>query len=326
MSISVISKINWAMCLFQLFCYRMIYISLFFNSKFFGLQNIGGGGAIAPPPFSYSHAKSYCTRPFVGVVLCWDYSSETIGLCAIERQDVLWNFPVRPSVHLSVHPSTIAFERDILKAAYLIYFLFWYGLDTIKNSDPIDLGHSTKIKMAATAVWRLILYPIQDIACECGSLKIAWRIDFIFDIADDIDLGHSTKIKMAATAVWRLTMYPIHDIACERGSLKTAFRIDFTFWYGLDTTKTSDAFDLGQPTKIKMAATAVWRLTLYPMQDIACECGRLKTACQIDFTFWYGLCTSYTSNIIDLGHSMKIKMASIAVRRLTLYPMHDITS
>ena len=117
----------------------------------------------------------------------------------------------------------------------------------------------------------------------------------------------------------------IPDIACERLSLKTACRIDFTFWYGLDTIKTSDAFDLGQLTKIKMAATAVWRLPLYPMQDIACECGRLKTAYQIDFPFWYGLCTSNTSNIIDLGHSMEIKMASIAVSRLTLYPMQDIT-
>ena len=139
----------------------MIYISLFFNSKFFWFAKYWGGGN-SPPPFSYGHAKSYCTRPFVSVVFCWDYSSETIGLCTVERQDVLWNGPVRPSVHLSVHPSTIAFERDILKAAYLIYFIFWYGLDIIKNSDAIDLGHSTKIKMATTAVWRLTLYPIHD--------------------------------------------------------------------------------------------------------------------------------------------------------------------
>ena len=135
-------------------------------------------------------------------------------------------------------------------------------------------------------------------------------------------------------AVWRLTLYPVQDIVCECGSLKTACRIDFTFWYGLNTTKTSDAIDVqdiacecgslktdwlriliwqtlliwGILRKIKMAAIAVWRLTLYPMQDIACECGSLKSACQIDFTFWYGLFTSYTSNIIDLGHSTKIKI------------------
>ena len=52
-----------------------------------------------------------------------------------------------------------------------------------------------------------------------------------------------------------------------------------------NTTKTSDAIDLGHSTKTKMAATAVCRLTLYPMQDIACERDILKTACQIDFTF-----------------------------------------
>ena len=34
-----------------------------------------------------------------------------------------------------------------------------------------------------------------------------------------------------------------------------------------------------------MAATAVGRLTLYPIQDIACERDSLKTACRIDFTF-----------------------------------------
>ena len=138
---------------------------------------------------------------------------------------------------LSVCPSTIVCERDILKTAWGIDFTFWNDLNTTKTSDAIDLGHSMKTKMAATAVWRLTLYPMQDIACE-------------------------------------------HDI------LKTAYRIDFTFWYGLNTTKTWDAIDLGHSTKTKMAATAVWRLTLYPMQDISCECGSLKTACRIDFTFW----------------------------------------
>ena len=87
-------------------------------------------------------------------------------------------------------------------------------------------------------------------------------------------------------AVWRLALYPMQDIVCELGNLKTACRIDFTFWYDLNTTETSDAIDLGHSTKIKMAVTAVWRLTLYPIQDIACECSSLKTACRIDFTFW----------------------------------------
>ena len=71
-------------------------------------------------------------------------------------------------------------------------------------------------------------------------------------------------------------------IACEREILKTTCVIDFIFGYGLNTTKTLDAIDLGHSTKTKMAATAVWRLTLYPMQDIACERGRVKTTCQID--------------------------------------------
>ena len=65
--------------------------------------------------------------------------------------------------------------------------------------------------------------------------------------------------------------------------------------------------------KIKMPTTAVWRLTLYPMKDIVCECGSLKTACWIDFTFWYGLNTTKTSDTIDLGHSTKIEMAATAV-------------
>ena len=148
-----------------------------------------------------------------------------------------------PSVYppWTVRSSTIAFEHDISKTAYLIDFIFWYGLNTTKTSEDIYLGHSTKIKMAATAVWRLTLYPtrMQDIVCECGSLK-------------------------------------------------TACQIDFTIWYGINTTKTTDAIDLGHFSKIKMAATAVWSLTLYPMQDIVCECGSLKTACRIDFTSLYG--------------------------------------
>ena len=194
---------------------------------------------------------------------------------------------------LSVRPFTIACEHDILKTACRIHFTIWYGLKTTNTPDAIDLGHSTKSKMAATVVWRLTLYPMQDIVCECDSLKTACRIDFTFwyglntsKTSDAIDLGHSTKTKMAATAFWRLTLYPMQDIACECDILKTACQIDFPFWYGHNTTKISDASDLGHSTKDKMAATAVWRLTLYPMQDIACECSSLKTTCRIDFTFW----------------------------------------
>ena len=83
-------------------------------------------------------------------------------------------------------------------------------------------------------------------------------------------------------------------IAFERDILKTTGGIDFTFWFHLNTTKTWDAIDLGHSTKTKMAARAIWRLTLYPMQDIACEHDILKTACRIDFTFWYGLNTTKT--------------------------------
>ena len=115
------------------------------------------------------------------------------------------------SVCLSICPSTIAFEHDISKTAYLIDFKLRDGLiNTTKTPEAIYLGHSTKIKMAATVVWRLTLYPMQDIVCECGSLKTYCQIDFTFwyglnnsKASDAIDLGHSTKIKMAATAVWR---------------------------------------------------------------------------------------------------------------------------
>ena len=88
---------------------------------------------------------------------------------------------------------------------------------------------------------------------------------------------------------WPCQSVRLFTIGCENDILETTCRIDFTFWYGLNTTKASDAIDLGHSTKTKMAATAVWRFTLYPMQEIACERSSLKTACQIDFTFWYGL-------------------------------------
>ena len=59
---------------------------------------------------------------------------------------------VRLSGRSSVHLSTIACERDILKTAYLIDFIFLYDLNTTKTSDAIGLGHSMKIKMTAIAV------------------------------------------------------------------------------------------------------------------------------------------------------------------------------
>ena len=139
---------------------------------------------------------------------------------------------VRPSVGVSVHPFTIVYEHDNLKTACQIDFTFWYDLNITKTLNEIDLGHSTKTKMAATAVWRLALDHIQD-------------------------------------------------ISCERDILKTACQIDFTFWYCFNITKTSDAIDLGHSPKTKMATTAVWRLTLYHIQDIPCERDILKTACQI---------------------------------------------
>ena len=97
-----------------------------------------------------------------------------------KRRDVLWNGPVRPSVRMSVRPSTIACECDILKTACGIDFRFLYDLNTTKTSDTNDLGHSMKTKMAPTAVYRLTLYPMQDIACEHDILKTACRIDFTF--------------------------------------------------------------------------------------------------------------------------------------------------
>ena len=157
----------------------------------------------------------------------------------------------------------------------------------------IRLRHSMKIKMAATAVWRFTLYHMQDIVCERGSLKTAFWIELTSwndlnttETSDAIDLGHSTKIKMAATAVWRLTMYPVQDIMLVNA---TAWKLLVGLTSHFD--KTSDIIDLGHSTIIKIAATAIWRLKLYPIQDIAYECGSLKTTCWIDFTFGYGLCT-----------------------------------
>ena len=46
------------------------------------------------------------------------------------------------------------------------------------------------------------------------------------------------------------------------------------------------------------------------MVDIACECDSLKSACLIDFTFWYGLYIGNTWDASELGPSMKNKMAA----------------
>ena len=81
---------------------------------------------------------------------------------------------------LYVRPSTIACERDILKTASRIDFIFSYALNTTKTSGTIDLGHSTKTKMAATTVLRLTLYPMLGIAGERNILKLACGIDFTF--------------------------------------------------------------------------------------------------------------------------------------------------
>ena len=231
------------------------------------------------------HPSHLCNiNKFVSRIISFHCSFYT----PVKRWAVLWNGPVSP----------FTCERDILKNACQIDFTIFFGLYTTKTSNTIDLGHSTKTKMATTSVWRLTLYPIDDIACERDILKNACQIDFTILLAlilllktsNTIDLGHSTKTKMATTSVWRLTLYPIDDIACERDILKNACQIDFNF-LGLNTTKTSNTIDLGHSTKTKMAATSVWRLTLYPIQDIACERDILKNACQIDFTFRYGLNT-----------------------------------
>ena len=72
-------------------------------------------------------------------------------LCARRKTGRIMEWPC-PSVRPSGRPFTIAYERDILKTACWIDFTFCYGLNTNKTSDAIDLGHSTKTKMASTAV------------------------------------------------------------------------------------------------------------------------------------------------------------------------------
>ena len=63
-------------------------------------------------------------------------------------------------------------------------------------------------------------------------------------------------------------------IACESGNLKTVCLIDIAL---MSLLKTSDDIDLEHSTKNKVAAKAAGRLTLYHVQDIACERGTLKT-------------------------------------------------
>ena len=110
--------------------------------------------------------------------------------------------------------------------------------------------------------------------------------------------------------------------------LKTACRIDFTFWYGLNTTKTLDTLDLGHSTKTNMAATAVWRLTLHPMQDIACERDSLKTIIgHVDYQF-----LTYSSIWIDFiflwgmkNHKTVIKLMYINELVWNLFAMYPET-
>ena len=54
-----------------------------------------------------------------------------------------------------------------------------------------------------------------------------------------------------------------------------------------------------------MAATVVGRLTFYSLHDMACERDILKSVCQFDCTFSYGLNTTETSDTIDFGQSQK---------------------
>ena len=95
----------------------------------------------------------------------------------------------------------------------------------------------------------------------------------------------STLLCVCRIMEWPCPSVRPFTFACERDILKTACQIDFTFWYGLNNTETSDAIDLGHSTKTKMATTSFRRLTLYHIQNIACERDRFKTASGIDFIF-----------------------------------------
>ena len=53
-----------------------------------------------------------------------------------------------------------------------------------------------------------------------------------------------------------------------------------------------------------MARTAVGRLTLYPQQDMACECGRLKTTSTCDLSYRLP---------VNLRHPMENKMTRMTV-------------
>ena len=114
-----------------------------------------------------------------------------------------------PSVYPSVCPqlllNTISRKPLIWLTAY-----FDIALILLRHRKLLIWGILWKFKMATIAVWRLTLYPIQDIACERCSLKTTCPIDFTFwhGICYWFGAFHENQ-------VWRLTWYPIQDIACE---------------------------------------------------------------------------------------------------------------
>ena len=67
--------------------------------------------------------------------------------------------------------SLLLFDHQLSYASGNLNNTIFIWLIITKTSGAIDSGHSRKIKMAATAVWRLTLFHMQDIACERGSLK-----------------------------------------------------------------------------------------------------------------------------------------------------------
>ena len=76
-----------------------------------------------------SHLRSEANKLWCFMSWWWDNSIMHF-YTPVERQDVLWNGPVRQAVR----PSTIAWESDILKTPCRIDFTFWYGLNTTKTS------------------------------------------------------------------------------------------------------------------------------------------------------------------------------------------------
>ena len=112
---------------------------------------------------------------------------------------------------------------------------------------------------------------------------------------------------MAAINLFRLSrrLYA----PCKRDNLKTLCLITFKFSYDLNTIKTLDAIEFGHSMKNKMAAIALFHVK----SAIACKRDNLKMVCLITFKFSYDLNTIKTLDAIDFGHSMKNKMAAIAL-------------